>query len=284
MIRWEALGRTLLASDDPVPKVMGIVNVTPDSFSDGCRFAGLGDALDHAHRLVGAGADLLDIGGESSRPGSDAVSVDEELRRVQPVVESLAAEAGVPLSIDTTKSEVARHALAAGATIVNDISAMGADPAMAGLVARTGVGVVLMHMRGVPKTMQQDPRYEDVVGEVYEFLARRVEWAESQGIHRERIAIDPGIGFGKTLAHNLDILRNLHRFATLGCVVLVGASRKRFLGTITGREVGERATASAVSSLAACVAGARVVRVHDVAAIVDAIKVWGAVRGWGGSP
>jgi dihydropteroate synthase len=284
MTRWRASGRTILAGDDPVPKVMGIVNVTPDSFSDGGRFAGPGAALDHARRLVDAGADLLDLGGESSRPGSESVPVDEELRRVLPVVEALAAESGVPLSIDTTKAEVARRALAAGAAIVNDISAMDADPGMVHLVAESGAGVVLMHMRGVPKTMQDDPCYEDVVREVYDFLAHRLDRAESRGIPRERIAVDPGIGFGKTMAHNLEILRNLRRFDTLGCAILIGTSRKKFLGTITGREVGERATASAVSSLAACVAGARVVRVHDVAATVDAIKVWGAVRGWEVSP
>jgi dihydropteroate synthase len=284
MTRWVASGRTILAGDDPVPKVMGIVNATPDSFSDGGRFAGHGDAADHARRLIEAGADVLDIGGESSRPGSDPVPAVEELRRVLPVLEALARGAGVPLSIDTTKAEVARRALEAGAAIVNDISAMGADPEMVRVVAEAGAGVVLMHMRGVPKTMQDDPRYADVVGEVYDFLARRVEWAESLGIPRERIALDPGIGFGKTMAHNLEILRNLHRFDTLGCAILIGTSRKRFLGTITGREVGERATATAVSSLAACVSGARVVRVHDVAVTVDAIKVWGAVRGWGGSP
>jgi dihydropteroate synthase len=284
MVRWEASGRTILAGDDPVPKVMGIVNVTPDSFSDGGRLAGPEDALDHARRLTAAGADLLDLGGESSRPGSEPVPIDAELRRVLPAAELLAAEAGVPLSVDTTKAEVARRALAVGAAIINDITAMAADPEMARVIAEAGAGVVLMHMRGVPKTMQDDPRYEDVAGEVYEFLARRVEWAESRGIPRERIAVDPGIGFGKTTAHNLEILRNLGRFATLGCAVLIGTSRKGFLGTITGRGTGDRATASAVSALVACVAGARVVRVHDVSATVDAIKVWGAVRGWGGSP
>lgn len=284
MTRWEACGRIILAGDDPVPKVMGIVNATPDSFSDGGRFAGALEAAAHARRLIDAGADLLDIGGESTRPGSDPVPVDEELRRVLPVVEALAAGAGVPLSVDTTKAEVARRALAAGAAIVNDISAMGADPEMARVVADARAGIVLMHMRGVPKTMQDDPRYDDVVGEVLEYLAARVEWAEARGIPRERIAVDPGIGFGKTMAHNLEILRNLRRFDTLGCAVLVGTSRKKFLGTITGRDVANRATASAVSSLAASVSGARVVRVHDVAATVDAIRVWGAVRGWGDSP
>jgi dihydropteroate synthase len=284
MARWEVSGRTIVASDDPVPKVMGIVNVTPDSFSDGGRLAGPDDALDQARRLTAAGADLLDLGGESSRPGSEPVPIDAELRRVLPAAELLAAEAGVPLSVDTTKADVARRALAVGAAIINDITAMAADPEMARVIAEAGAGVVLMHMRGVPKTMQDDPRYEDVAGEVYEFLARRVEWAESRGIPRERIAIDPGIGFGKTTAHNLEILRNVGRFATLGCAVLIGTSRKGFLGMITGRGTGDRATASAVSALAACVAGARVVRVHDVSATVDAIKVWGAVRGWGVSP
>ncbi len=161
---------------------------------------------------------------------------------------------------------------------------MEADPEMARVVAESGAGVVLMHMRGVPKTMQDNPRYDDVVGEVYEFLARRVEWAEARGIPRERVALDPGIGFGKTMAHNLEILRNLHRFATLGCALLIGTSRKGFLGTITGRGVADRAAASAVSSLAAGLSGARVVRVHDVAATVDAIRVWGAIRGWESPP
>ncbi len=284
MTSWEALGRTILDRDDPAPKVMGIVNVTPDSFSDGGRLADPRDAVDHAHRLVAEGADLLDLGGESSRPGSEPVPVEEELRRVLPVVEALAAEARVPVSVDTTKAEVARRALRAGAAIINDITAMGADPEMARVVAEAGAGVVLMHMRGVPRTMQDDPRYEDVIREVYDFLADRLDWAVARGIPRERIAVDPGIGFGKTMAHNLEILRNLRRFDTLGCVVLIGTSRKQFLGTITGRGPAGRATASAVSSLAACAAGARVVRVHDVAATVDAIKVWGTIRGWGGSP
>ncbi len=238
---WKARGETILGDDDPIPKVMGIVNLTPDSFSDGGRLAGRDEAVRHARRLVDEGADLLDLGGESSRPGSEPVSLDEELRRVIPVVEALASELGVPISIDTTKAEVARRALDAGAAIINDISAMGADPDMGRVVAATGAGVVLMHMQGVPKTMQDDPRYDDVVGEVYDFLARRVEWAESIGISRDRIAIDPGIGFGKTIDHNLEILRNLRRFDTLGCAVLIGTSRKGFLGTITGRAAGASA-------------------------------------------
>jgi dihydropteroate synthase len=260
---------------------MGIVNVTPDSFSDGGLIAGLDDAVRHARGLVSDGADLLDLGGESSRPGSEPIPIEEELRRVIPIGEALVAEAGVPISIDTTKAEVARRALEAGAAIINDISALAADPEMPRVAVATGAGVVLMHKQGVPRTMQVDPQYEDVVREVYDFLARRVEWAEGRGIPRDRIAIDPGIGFGKTFDHNLEILRNLHRFDTLGCAVLIGTSRKAFLGAITGRGLRERATASAVSSLAACLAGARVVRVHDVAPMVDAIKVWQAVRGWG---
>jgi dihydropteroate synthase len=277
---WTARGRTILGENDPIPKVMGIVNLTPDSFSDGGRTAGRDEALRHARRLVGEGAGLIDLGGESSRPGSEPVSLDEELRRVIPAVEALTSELDVPISIDTTKAEVARRALAAGADIINDISALGADPDMGGVAAAMGAAVVLMHMQGVPKTMQVDPHYEDVVGEVYDLLARRVEWAESLGISRDRIAIDPGIGFGKTIDHNLEILRNLRRFDTLGCAILIGTSRKRFLGTITGRGLHDRATASVVSSLAACAAGARVVRAHDVAPMVDAIKVWTAVRGW----
>jgi dihydropteroate synthase len=281
--RWEARGRTIVRSEDPIPKVMGIVNATPDSFSDGGRIVGPAQAVAHAHRLVRAGADLLDLGGESSRPGARPVGLAEELRRVIPVVAAVAAERGVPISVDTTKAEVARQALDAGAAIINDISAMAADPAMPRVVADSGAGIVLMHMQGVPMTMQVNPEYQDVVREVYDFLARRVEWAEARGIPRERIAIDPGIGFGKTIDHNLEILRNLARFDTLGCVLLIGTSRKGFLGTITGRGLQQRATASIVSSLAACLAGARVVRIHDVAPMVDAIKVWTAVRPWGDS-
>ncbi len=279
-VTWRTSRRIIVPAGDPTPVVMGIVNVTPDSFSDGGRLPGVEAALDHARRLAAEGALLLDLGGESSRPGSESVPLVEELRRVIPVIQAVAGAVDLPLSVDTTRAEVARRALDAGASIVNDITAMTGDPEMARVVAGSGAGVVLMHMQGVPRTMQHEPRYDDVVAEVYDFLARRVDWAVAQGIPRDRIAVDPGIGFGKAIGHNLAILRDLGRFATLGCAVLVGTSRKGFLGTITGRGVGERATASAVSSLAACVAGARVVRVHDVAAAVDAIKVWGAIRGW----
>jgi len=281
MTMWKAREWTIVSGGDRVPKVMGIVNATPDSFSDGGLNARLEDAVAHARRLVDEGAALIDLGGESSRPGAEPVDRDEELRRVVPVVEALVAGGlNAPISIDTTKAEVARRAIDAGAAIVNDISALAADPDMARVVAGSGAGVVLMHMRGDPQTMQIDPRYDDVVREVYDVLARRVAWAESIGIARDRIAIDPGIGFGKRTAHNLELLRNLDRFANLGCAILIGTSRKGFLGKITGRWPLDRASASVVSSLAACTRGARVVRVHDVALMVDAIKIWGATRGW----
>ncbi len=284
MTCWEARDRTILAADDLVPRVMGIVNITPDSFSDGGRAFPPGLAIDHARRLVQDGTDLLDLGGESTRPGSAPISRDEELRRVLPVVEECAAEFSVPLSVDTSKAKVAELALARGASIINDVTALRGDPDMARVVAESAAGVVLMHMLGEPATMQRDPRYHDAVTEVLAFLADRVAWCEERGIPRCRIAVDPGIGFGKTFEHNLLILRNLKRFANLGCALLVGTSRKGFLGTLTGREVSERMVPSVVSSLAACVSGARVVRVHDVAATIDGIKIWTAIRGWGEIP
>jgi dihydropteroate synthase len=281
---WEAKDRTIVSAHDPIPKVMAIENLTPDSFSDGGAIQSTADAVHRAIELVGLGADLLDLGGESSRPGAEPVALDQELRRVIPAIEAIVPHVTVPISVDTAKAEVARQAIQAGAVIVNDISALQFDPAMRDVVAASGAGVVLMHMRGNPQTMQIDPRYDDVVGEVYDYLARRIEWAESGGIPRNRIAIDPGIGFGKTNTHSLEILRNLRRFATLGCVLLVGTSRKGILGKITGRDISQRAVASAVSSLAAFVAGANVARVHDVGPLVDAIRVWTAVRGWEDSP
>ncbi len=282
MTRWEACGRAIVA--DGVPKVMGIVNVTPDSFSDGGLAGTLAGAVAHAMHLIAEGADLLDLGGESSRPGAEPVPLDEELRRVIPVVEALTPLVTVPISVDTIKAEVARQALRAGASIINDIRGLDGDPDLSRLVAEAGAGVVLMHMAGTPQTMQVDPCYDDVVREVRDDLARRIERAEASGIPRERIAIDPGIGFGKTLEHNLELLRNLDRFANLGCALLVGTSRKGFLGTLTGRPVGDRATASVVSSLVAVARGADVVRVHDVGPMVDAIKVWTALVGPKGMP
>jgi dihydropteroate synthase len=280
---WRTRDRILIGDDDPIPKIMGIVNITPDSFSDGGRTIIPSELVDRAIELEAQGADLLDLGGESTRPGAEPVSLDEELRRVLPVVEGLVGRVNVPLSIDTTKAEVARRALAAGATVINDISAMRWDDAMAATIAESGAAVALMHMQGTPRTMQLEPRYDDVVSEVYDFLARRIAHAETIGVPRSRIAIDPGIGFGKTIEHNLELLRNLGRFASLGCSLLVGTSRKGFLGTLTGRAVSDRTVGSVVSSLASLQGGAVVVRVHDVGPMLDAIKVWTALRGWGTS-
>jgi dihydropteroate synthase len=260
------------------PAVMGILNLTPDSFSDGGLAPDLDAAISRAETLVSDGADLLDLGGESSRPGADPVSTDEEIRRVLPVVEALAGRVAVPLSIDTTKPEVASLAMRAGASVINDIRGLLGDDELPRVVAESGAAVVLMHMKGTPRTMQRHPSYADVVTEVYDELARRIDRAESFGIDRPRIAIDPGIGFGKTASHNWELLRNLDRLAGLGCAVLIGTSRKRFLGDLTGRDVGERATASVVSSLLAIDLGADIVRVHDIAPMADALKVWSAIR------
>jgi dihydropteroate synthase len=277
---WEARGRMVLSGSDAVPKVMGILNLTPDSFSDGGEIEDLLEAIAFARLLVAQGADILDVGGESSRPGAEPVSLGEEARRVIPHVEALAHALEIPISIDTTKAEVARLALDAGASIINDLSALTADPLMARWAAESGAGVVLMHMQGTPATMQANPSYQDVVTEVYDFLARRIDWAASHGIPPERIAIDPGIGFGKTVEHNLELLRNLERFDTLGCPILVGLSRKGFLGSITGKPVSERTAATIAASLDACRRGARIVRVHDVAEMADAIRVWAALKNW----
>jgi dihydropteroate synthase len=281
MPTWEARGTTIIEGSGSVPKVMGIVNVTPDSFSDGgLNFTGDGGVA-HALELVRQGTDILDIGGESSRPEAAVVPLDEELRRVIPTIRAVRGRTNATISIDTTKAEVARQALRAGASIINDISALDADLEMGEVAAAFGAGVVLMHMQGTPQTMQRDPRYGDVVAEVHEFLAGRIEFALSLGIPRSRIAIDPGIGFGKTFEHNLELMRNLPSFLDLGCVVLIGVSRKGFLKRLTGRSMAERTMSSAACSLAACQAGARVVRVHDVGPMVDAIKVWTAIHGWG---
>ena len=256
---------------------MGIVNVTPDSFSDGGRFLDPERAIAHGRRLVAQGADILDIGGESTRPGAQAVSAEDELGRVEPVVEGLAGTA--PVSIDTSKASVAAAALDRGAEIVNDVTALRADPDLAGLCAERGCTVVLMHMLGSPRTMQDDPRYEDVVDEVRRFLAGRVEAAVSAGVAEERIWVDPGIGFGKTVEHNLELLRRLGEIATLGRPVVIGSSRKRFLGEITGREIGERLGGTIASNVLALAAGADVFRVHDVAEAREALDAAEAILG-----
>jgi dihydropteroate synthase len=258
---------------------MGIVNVTPDSFSDGGLFADVEEAVAHGARLADEGADIVDVGGESTRPGASDVPVREELDRVVPVVEGLRrARPDVRVSIDTRRAIVAEAAVDAGAGIVNDVSG-GRDPSMLSAVARTGVGLVLMHMLGEPRTMQNDPHYVDVVAEVHEYLRERVEAALFAGIVAEQLAVDPGIGFGKTLEHNVALLRSLHRLDDLDAAVLVGASRKRFLGTLTGVEdAASRLEGSLAAAVVAALAGADVVRVHDVQQTVRVLAVADAVR------
>ena len=259
------------------PQVMGIVNVTPDSFSDGGAHDTTDAAVAHALRLVEEGADLLDIGGESTRPGAAEVEVEEELRRVVPVIERLAAQVAVPISIDTSKPEVMRAAVQAGAGMINDVYGLRREGAL-DAAAALGVPVVLMHMQGEPRSMQAAPQYDDVVGEVHRFLAERIFAAEMAGIAKQRIVVDPGFGFGKDTAHNLQLLAQFERFVELGVPVLAGLSRKRSIGELTGRDVpADRVAGSVAAHLIAAQRGAAIVRVHDVAATVDALKVWNAV-------
>jgi dihydropteroate synthase len=261
-------------------RIMGVVNVTPDSFSDGGLFLDTDDAVRHSLELVAEGADILDVGGESTRPGAEPVTEDEERRRVIPVLERVAdAQPRVQLSIDTSKPEVARAALDAGATCVNDVTAFRAAPAMAGLVAERGVECCLMHMLGEPRTMQDDPRYDDVVSEVKAFLEERLAFAVAEGVPEERVMLDPGIGFGKTLEHNLELLRRLDEIVAVGRPVVVGTSRKSFLGRITGREVGERLPGTIATNVLALERGASVFRVHEVAPVRDALAVAAATVG-----
>ncbi len=257
---------------------MGILNVTPDSFSDGGRFVTPDDALRQAERMIADGADLLDVGGESTRPGAAAVELAEELERVIPVIECLVAQFDVPVSIDTSKPEVMRAAVTAGAALINDVNALRAPDAIA-TVADLGVPACLMHMQGEPRTMQHAPQYDDVVADIVDYLGARVAACEDGGIARSRLLLDPGFGFGKTLEHNLALLAGLREFARLGLPVLVGISRKSMLGALTGREVGDRVAASVAAALMAVERGAAIVRVHDVAPTVDALRVWQAVVG-----
>lgn len=255
------------------PIVMGIVNVTPDSFSDGGLHSHRDGAIAHALQLIAEGADIIDIGGESTRPGASPVSVQEELDRVLPVIEGLP---GVPVSIDTFKPEVMKQAIAAGVHMVNDINALQDDVAMKA-VAMSRVAMCLMHKQGNPQTMQLLPDYRDVVDEVSHFLRTRIEAAEAAGIERQRIVIDPGFGFGKTLEHNLALLRELNKFTELCVPVLAGLSRKSMLGALTGQDAAHRLSASVAAALIAVQRGASIVRVHDVRATVDALKIWNAV-------
>ncbi len=261
-----------MAAPLPEPVVMGVVNVTPDSFSDGGAWLDPDAAIAHGHALVAQGAAILDVGGESTRPGAEPVSAAEELHRVLPVLHGLAG-AGARLSIDTSKAAVAAAAIDAGATLVNDVTALRGDPEMAALIAQRGCGVCLMHMLGEPRTMQRDPRYEDVVTDVRAFLQQRLEHAVAQGIARERIWLDPGIGFGKTIDHNLALLARLDEIVALGRPVVVGTSRKTFLGTITGRAPADRVAGTIATNVLALARGARIFRVHDVAEAHDALLV-----------
>jgi dihydropteroate synthase len=276
-MEWHVRDRVLRPGVRPL--VMGVVNVTPDSFSDGGEFGDEDSAVAHGVELVRQGADLLDVGGESSRPGAQPVELGEELRRVVPVVRRLAGLVGVPLSVDTTKAEVARQALGAGAHVVNDITALAGDPEMAGVVRAYGAGLILMHMRGTPPTMQAYPRYGDVVGEVAGYLEARLQAAGDLGIAGLQVVLDPGIGFGKTAEHNLELLANLDRLGRLGRPVCLGVSRKGFLGKVLGRPLEERLAGSLAAACYALARGtAHVIRVHDVAATRDAIMLVDALR------
>lgn len=259
------------------PQVMGIVNVTPDSFSDGGLHASTAQAIAHCERLLAEGADLLDIGGESTRPGAVPVSVEEELARVLPVLDA-AVKLGFPVSVDTSKAEVMKTVLARGADIINDVSALQSPGSIDAIAAHATCGVCLMHMRGTPESMQQQPLYDDVVAEVVAFLRARSRALQERGIACERIALDPGIGFGKSPAHNIELLRRQRELLVLERPLLLGWSRKSTLGIITGRTVGDRQASSVAAALAAVHAGARIVRVHDVGATVDALKVWRAAE------
>jgi len=258
--------------------VMGVVNVTPDSFSDGGRYAAPEAALAHARRLRAEGADILDLGGESARPGSQPVPAEEQWRRIGPVVEALAREGEVLISVDTSSASVAERALSAGAHVVNDITALG-DPAMAAVVASAGAGLVLMHMRGTPADMQRDPRYTDAPAEVATFLGDKLAAASSAGIARDRVALDPGIGFGKTARHSLELLARLETLVALGRPVLVGVSRKSFIGQILDLPVDQRLEGSLAAAAVAVFLGAHIVRAHDVSATVRAVRVAEALRG-----
>lgn len=268
-------GRLLEFSDHPL--IMGVVNVTPDSFFDGGRFFDAAAAVAHALRLVEEGADLLDIGAESTRPGADVVNEAEECRRAIPVVTAVAKAVTIPVSIDTSKAAVARAALDAGASLVNDVTALRGDSAMADLIAKTGAGIVLMHMQGTPRTMQQAPRYDDVVVEISEFFEERISFATAHGIARRQIILDPGIGFGKLLGHNLTVLAQLNQFLQFDCPLMVGVSQKAFLGKLVNRPVQERQWATAAAVAMAVDRGAGIIRVHDVRAMKDVVQVAAAV-------
>ena len=255
---------------------MGVVNVTPDSFSDGGSYASTVDAVDAARRMLADGAALVDVGGESTRPGAEPVSVEKELRRVVPVLEALSDSA---VSIDTSRVDIARRAIELGTAMVNDVSALRREPELAEVVAEAGVDVCLMHMRGTPRTMQDDPRYDDVLVEIYEWLEERVAAAEAAGIARDKILIDPGFGFGKTVAHNLELMNGLALFHSLGCPLVLGASRKRTIGALSNEAAADQRLGGSIAfALKAFEQGAQIVRVHDVPETVQALRVWRGLR------
>jgi dihydropteroate synthase len=271
----QAKGRLIEFPDRPL--IMGVVNVTPDSFYDGGRYSDPAAAVAHAVRLVEEGADLLDVGAESTRPGADVINEAEEYRRAIPVVTAVAKAVSVPISVDTSKAAVARAALDAGAVLVNDVTALRGDPAMVDVVARAGAGIVLMHMQGTPQTMQQAPHYDDVVEEIMAFFEERIRFAMAHGIVRRQIILDPGIGFGKLLAHNLVLLAQLRGFLQFMCPLLVGVSQKAFLGQLVNRPVQERQWATAAAVAMAVDRGAGILRVHDVRAMKDVVQVAAAI-------
>ncbi len=274
---WQLRARRLRLSGKPL--LMGILNVTPDSFSDGGKFADPKAAVEHGLQLAAAGADILDVGGESTRPGSDPVTVREEIDRVVPVLTALLPHLLVPLSIDTSKAAVAREAIAAGAEIINDVTALQGDAEMVELARQSQAGLCVMHMRGTPRTMQDDPMYDDVVGEVFEFLRGRRDALLAAGIEQDRIALDPGIGFGKTHEHNLTLLKNCHRFHALGCPLLVGHSRKGFIGKVLGDKTVEPTAGTIGVAIALANQGVQILRVHDLAAVRQALALYQASGG-----
>jgi dihydropteroate synthase len=275
--RWQLRTRALEFPRRPL--VMGIINVTPDSFSDGGQFFDTSAAMDYALQLVTDGADLLDIGGESTRPYSEPVETYEELRRVMPVIEKLSTQVPVPISIDTSKSAVASAAIAAGAEIINDVTGLTGDPAMSEVAVESGAAVCAMHMQGTPQTMQDNPTYADVVADVREYLARRRDALVTAGMLRDRICLDPGIGFGKTHQHNITLMRHCHELHELGCPLLVGHSRKGFLAKLIGDKEADRTYANIGATLSLAVQGVQIVRVHDVRAVREALTVFEATGG-----
>lgn len=262
--------------------LMGILNVTPDSFSDGGKFVHVDSAIEHAFQLVREGADIIDVGGESTRPGSCPVSMQEEIDRVVPVIQGLASSIEVPISIDTYKAQVAREAIYHGASIVNDISGFSFDEQMTDVVAKSNVGAIIMHIKGTPMSMQRDPHYESVTGEIIEFLQKQIERGLQSGISKDRLVVDPGIGFGKRLEHNLEILRRLQEFKVLGCPILIGTSRKSMIGELLSVPVAQRLEGTAATCAVAVMNGAHICRVHDVLAMSRVVRIVDAVMGKGG--